>query len=87
MRRRLPRRRPGVAGLTADLGFRLVARVHRAEGRIHSESGATVEQARALLEQEGLERIAKLKGHLHEVAIMVKRGSGSTRDRLPRSHR
>ena len=65
-------------------GFRLVARVHRAEGRVHSESGATVEQARALLEQEGLDCIAKVKGHLHEVAIMVKRRSGSTRDRASR---
>jgi len=82
--------RVGGVVIVADFsreGFRLVARVHRAEGRIHSESGATVEQARALLEQQGLAGIAKSKGHLHEVAIMVKRGSGSTRDRLPGRHR
>jgi 2-polyprenyl-3-methyl-5-hydroxy-6-metoxy-1,4-benzoquinol methylase len=75
-------------------GFRLVARVHRAEGRVHSESGATVEQARALLEQEGLDCVGRAEGHLHEVAILVKRRrprphrrSGSTRDLLSRSDR
>jgi ubiquinone/menaquinone biosynthesis C-methylase UbiE len=68
-------------------GFRLVARVHRAEGRVHPESGATVGQARGLLEQEGLDCIGRAEGHLHEVAILVKRRACSTRDRVPRSDR
>jgi ubiquinone/menaquinone biosynthesis C-methylase UbiE len=62
-------------------GFRLVARVHRAEGRVHPESGVTVEHARALLEQGGLDCMVQVEGHLHEVAIMVKR-----RRRRPRPH-
>jgi ubiquinone/menaquinone biosynthesis C-methylase UbiE len=65
-------------------GFRLVARVHRAEGRVHSESGVSVEQARALLEQEGLDCVGRVEEHLHDVAIMVKRRSGSTLDRASR---
>jgi 2-polyprenyl-3-methyl-5-hydroxy-6-metoxy-1,4-benzoquinol methylase len=68
-------------------GFRLVARVHRAEGRAHSVSGVTVGQARSLLEQEGLDCIGERQGHLHEVAIMVRRGARSTRNRSSRSHR
>jgi len=68
-------------------GFRLVGRVHRAEGRVHSESGATVGQARELLEQEGLDCVGEREGHLHEVAILVKRGARSIRDRSSRSHR
>jgi 2-polyprenyl-3-methyl-5-hydroxy-6-metoxy-1,4-benzoquinol methylase len=68
-------------------GFRLVARVHRAEGRVHPESGATIGQARAFLEQEGFDCIGEPEGHLHEVAILVKRDSRSTRGRTSRSHR
>lgn len=68
-------------------GFRLVARVHRAERRAHSVSGVTVGQARGLLEQEGLDCIGEREGHLHGVAILVKRGARSTRDRSSRSHR
>lgn len=68
-------------------GFRLVARVHRAEGRVHCESGVTVERARAVLEQEGLDCVGKVEGYLHEMAIMVKRRSVSRRDRLSRSDR
>jgi ubiquinone/menaquinone biosynthesis C-methylase UbiE len=54
-------------------GFRLVARVHRAEGRVHPRIGSTVGQAMRFLEQQGLDRIGRAKGHLHEVAILVKR--------------
>ena len=50
-----------VADFTPE-GFRLVARVHRADGRVHSESGVTVEQARVLLEQEGLDCDATVGG-------------------------
>jgi ubiquinone/menaquinone biosynthesis C-methylase UbiE len=67
-------------------GFRLVARVHRAEGRVHSVSGTTVGQARRRLEKEGLDCIGEREGHLHEVAILVKRGVRSLRDRPSRSH-
>jgi len=75
-----------VADFTPE-GFRLVARVHRADGRVQSVSGATVGQARRLLEQEGLDCTAEREGHLHEVAILVKRGARSIRDRSSRSHR
>jgi len=57
-------------------GLGLVARVHRAEGRVHPESGVTVEKARSLLEQEGLDCIATLDGYLHDVVVMIKRRSG-----------
>jgi 2-polyprenyl-3-methyl-5-hydroxy-6-metoxy-1,4-benzoquinol methylase len=68
-------------------GFDLVARVHRSEGRVHSVSGATVEQARRRLEQEGLACIGERKGHLHEVAILVRRNARPVRGRSSRSHR
>jgi ubiquinone/menaquinone biosynthesis C-methylase UbiE len=57
-------------------GLGLVARVHRAEERVHPERGVTVEKARSLLEQEGLDCIARVEGHLHDVAVMIKRRSG-----------
>jgi hypothetical protein len=68
-------------------GFRLVARVHRADGGVHSESGVTVGQARALLEEEGLDFVGEQEAHLHQVAIMVKQGSRSKRARAHRSQR
>lgn len=68
-------------------GFGLVARVHRAEGRVHSVRGATVGQARRRLEREGLACIGERQEHLHEVAILVKRDARPIRDRSPRSHR
>jgi 2-polyprenyl-3-methyl-5-hydroxy-6-metoxy-1,4-benzoquinol methylase len=82
--------KPGGLVIVADFtpeGFRLVARVHRAEGRVHPVSGSTVEQARRRLEQEGLDCVGEREGHLHEVAILVKRDVHPTRDRLDRSHR
>jgi ubiquinone/menaquinone biosynthesis C-methylase UbiE len=75
-----------VADFTPE-GFRLVARVHREEKRVHSVSGATVEQARRRLEQEGLTCIGEREGHLHEVTILVKRGARPIRGRPPRSRR
>jgi ubiquinone/menaquinone biosynthesis C-methylase UbiE len=70
--------RVGGVVIVADFsreGLGLVARVHRAEGRVHPESGVTVEKARSLLEQEGLDCIASVDGHLHDVAVMIKRRS------------
>jgi 2-polyprenyl-3-methyl-5-hydroxy-6-metoxy-1,4-benzoquinol methylase len=75
-----------VADFTRE-GFRLVARVHREEGRAHSVSGATVGQARRRLEREGLACIGEREEHLHEVAILVKRSARSIGDRSSRSHR
>jgi ubiquinone/menaquinone biosynthesis C-methylase UbiE len=75
-----------VADFTPE-GFRLVARVHRAEGRVHSVSGATVGQARERLEREGLDCIGEREAHLHEVAILVKRGARPIRGRSSRSRR
>jgi 2-polyprenyl-3-methyl-5-hydroxy-6-metoxy-1,4-benzoquinol methylase len=71
----------------APEGFRLVARVHRAEGRVHSVSGATVGQARRRLEREGLACIGERHEHLHRVAVLVKRDARSTRGRPSRSQR
>jgi peptide deformylase len=68
-------------------GLQLVQRLHQAEGRVHPESGVTVEQARSLLEWEGLDCVSKVEGHLHEVVILVKRPPGSTGDRPNGSHR
>jgi ubiquinone/menaquinone biosynthesis C-methylase UbiE len=75
-----------VADFTPE-GFRLVARVHRAEGRVHPESGATVAQARSFLEGQGLDCVGRTEGHLHEVVILVKRKAHPIRDRSDRSHR
>jgi peptide deformylase len=68
-------------------GLRLVQRVHQAEGRVHPDSGVTVEQARTLLEREGLDCVGTVGGHLHEVRLLIKRRSGSTGDRPKGSHR
>jgi 2-polyprenyl-3-methyl-5-hydroxy-6-metoxy-1,4-benzoquinol methylase len=75
-----------LADFTSE-GFHLVARVHREEGRVHFVSGATVEQARCRLEREGLRCTGKREGHLHEVAILVKRGARPIRGRPSRSRR
>jgi peptide deformylase len=82
--------RVGGVVIVADFsreGLRLVQRVHRAEGRVHPESGVTVEQARTLLERKGLDCVGSREAHLHEVAILVKRLSGPTGDRPEGSHR
>jgi ubiquinone/menaquinone biosynthesis C-methylase UbiE len=68
-------------------GFRLVARVHRAEGRVHPRTGVTVGEATSILERQGLEWVGSAKGHLHEVAILVKRRSPRAGRRPSRSHR
>jgi ubiquinone/menaquinone biosynthesis C-methylase UbiE len=62
-------------------GFRLVARVHRAEGRVHPRTGSTVGQATRFLEQQGLDRIGSAEAHLHEVAVLVKRRPPAPRRR------
>jgi peptide deformylase len=74
--------RVGGVAIVADFsleGLRLVQRVHRAEGRVHPESGVSVEQARTLLEREGLDCVGVKNGHWHEVAILVKRRQMSSR--------
>ncbi len=53
-------------------GFEIVARVHRASGREHRESGVTVAAARAGLEGRGLHCRAELHAHWHEVLVMAK---------------
>jgi MinD superfamily P-loop ATPase len=59
----------------------------RERGGSADEHLRAVEQARTLLEREGLDCVGRREGHLHEVAILVKRPSGSTGDRPGRSHR
>jgi ubiquinone/menaquinone biosynthesis C-methylase UbiE len=82
--------RAGGVVVVADFtptGFRLVARVHRAEGRVHPRVGVTVAEATRFLERQGLDCVGCAKGHLHEVAILVKRRSrvpGPTRLRSQR---
>jgi len=80
----------GGAVVVADftpMGFRLVARVHRREGRRHPRVGMSVGEATRFLEQQGLDSIGSAKGHLHEVAILVRRRSRAPRVAPPGGHR
>jgi ubiquinone/menaquinone biosynthesis C-methylase UbiE len=67
--------RPGGTVVLADFardGLDIVARVHRAEGRVHPESGTTVAAARAFLEQRGFRRVSEHCLHRHEVAVLTR---------------
>jgi ubiquinone/menaquinone biosynthesis C-methylase UbiE len=55
-----------------EQGFELVARVHRAEGREHPRTAATVSLAEAELARLGLRPIARMTACLHEVAVLFK---------------
>lgn len=58
-------------------GFKLVARVHREEGREHPVSGTTPESAAAFLSGRGFESSARLSGHHHDVIVLKKAGERS----------
>jgi ubiquinone/menaquinone biosynthesis C-methylase UbiE len=55
-------------------GFKLVARVHREEGREHPVSGTTPESAAAFLSERGFEVLSRLSGHNHDVIVLKKSG-------------
>ena len=54
-------------------GFKLVARVHREEGREHPASGTTLESAAAFLSGRGFEVSVRLSGHNHDVIVLTKK--------------
>jgi len=59
-------------------GFKLVARVHREEGREHPVIGITLEPAAALLSENGFEVSVRLSGHNHDVIVLTKKtGEGA----------
>ncbi|MCX6569878.1 MAG: class I SAM-dependent methyltransferase [Candidatus Aminicenantes bacterium] len=59
-------------------GLRLVARVHREEGREHAVSGATPESAAAVLSGRGFELTVRRSGHKHDVIVLTKKtGEGA----------
>jgi ubiquinone/menaquinone biosynthesis C-methylase UbiE len=60
-----------LADFSAD-GFQLVARVHQADGREHTVSGAMLEDAAAFLSGLGVDPTARLCGHKHDVIVLVK---------------
>jgi ubiquinone/menaquinone biosynthesis C-methylase UbiE len=63
-----------------EQGFDLVARVHRAEGRGHPRTAATVSLAETELVGLGLRPIARMTACLHEMAVLCKSsGRGSLR--------
>jgi ubiquinone/menaquinone biosynthesis C-methylase UbiE len=61
-------------------GFELVSRVHREEGREHPRTAATLGLAKEELRRAGFRCTIWTRGHLHEVAVLLKRprdaGSG-----------
>jgi SAM-dependent methyltransferase len=71
-------------------GFDLVSRIHREEGRVHPESGVTLDDAAALLRGWGLFPVLRLTRHLHEIAVFNRsnhaRGEDTLRDMRRRSH-
>jgi ubiquinone/menaquinone biosynthesis C-methylase UbiE len=66
---------PGGIVVIADFdeeGFALVSRVHRAEGREHPRTSATVSLASKELQRGGVVSMATVRGHQHEVAVLGK---------------
>ena len=67
--------RPDGAILLADFsreGFDLVASVHREEGRMHPESGVTIDDAAAVLRECGFGVALRFTKHLHDIAVFAR---------------
>ncbi len=65
--------------LVADFdehGFALVERIHRAEGRTHPRTAATVSQATDELKAAGCRLVTQGNGHQHDVVVLQKDGAG-----------
>jgi ubiquinone/menaquinone biosynthesis C-methylase UbiE len=65
--------KPGGLLVLADfsaLGFRMVSRIHAAEGRIHPEGPVTVDWARGFLAGLGATEVTLSAGHLHHVTVI-----------------
>lgn len=70
--------RPGGTVIVADFdeeGFELLSRVHRAEGREHPRTAATLPQALAELAQAGLSCTRQTNAHQHDIAVLRKGGA------------
>lgn len=65
--------KPGGLIVLADFsaaGLEMVARVHAAEGRVHSAGPVTIDSARQFLVAAGATEVALAAGHLHDVAVV-----------------
>jgi ubiquinone/menaquinone biosynthesis C-methylase UbiE len=60
-----------VADFTRE-GFEIVARVHHASGREHSENGVSVASAHDILRGLGFRRAIETRAHCHHVLVMAK---------------
>lgn len=58
-----------------EQGFELVSRVHRAEGREHPRTAATVSAANDELVAAGFRCAARTNGHQHDVVVMQKQAA------------
>ncbi len=58
-----------------EQGFELVSRVHRAEGREHPRTAATVSAATDELLAAGLRRAVRTNGHQHDVIVLQKKAA------------
>jgi SAM-dependent methyltransferase/acyl-coenzyme A thioesterase PaaI-like protein len=54
-------------------GFEIVAAVHREEGRVHPQSGVTLDGAVDLLRESGFDVVRRVTAHLHDVAVFARR--------------
>lgn len=67
----------GGSVLIADFdeqGFELVSRIHRAEGREHPRTSATLSLALEVLSWAGLSCLARTNGHQHDVIVLHRGG-------------
>jgi ubiquinone/menaquinone biosynthesis C-methylase UbiE/acyl-coenzyme A thioesterase PaaI-like protein len=63
-------------------GFDMVTRVHQEEGRVHSESGVTIDHAAALLQQWGFCTVVRFTRQLHDIAVFTRHNHALGQDTL-----
>ncbi len=68
-------------------GFDLVAAVHREEGRVHHESGVTVDDAVSILGELGFSVTRRLTRHLHDIAVLTRTNGARGQATLERMRR
>jgi SAM-dependent methyltransferase len=70
--------RPGGRIVLADFsreGFDLAARIHREEGRVHTESGVTIDDAAMVLAEYGFSVIERITERWHDIALFAARSA------------
>lgn len=63
-------------------GFDMVTRVHQEEGRVHPESGVTIDDAAALLQQWGFCTVVRFTRQLHDIAVFTRHNHALGQDTL-----